>query len=195
MKRFLAYLFLVSVLTFSFQSWTKADDIKDFQIEGISVGDSLLDYFSKSEIKKIFYSNSKKFARTYHKSKDFKVYEQLQFHYKTNDKKFIIYELNGRISFSSNIEECYNKEKEILSELETIFPTAKKNFQGKLKHPGDKSGKSVYTYNAFDLDNGSVGIECTDWSNKITADKGWEDGMLIFIESKEFTRWIRNEAH
>ena len=30
-----------------------ADDIRDFQIEGISVGDSLLDYISEDKIKKI----------------------------------------------------------------------------------------------------------------------------------------------
>ena len=36
---------------FSFQSWTKADDIRDFEIEGMSIGDSLLDYYSKEEIK------------------------------------------------------------------------------------------------------------------------------------------------
>ena len=33
---------LISI--FSFQTWTKADDIKDFEIEGMSIGDSLLDY-------------------------------------------------------------------------------------------------------------------------------------------------------
>ena len=27
-----------------------SDDIRDFKIEGISIGDSLLDYFSKDEI-------------------------------------------------------------------------------------------------------------------------------------------------
>ena len=41
---------IVLVLIFSLQSWTKADDIKDFEIEGISIGDSLLDYFSEEEI-------------------------------------------------------------------------------------------------------------------------------------------------
>ena len=44
--------FAVLVLIFSLQSWTKADDISDFEIEGISVGDSALDYFSKDEIEK-----------------------------------------------------------------------------------------------------------------------------------------------
>ena len=41
----------VLILIFSLQSWTKADDISEFEIEGMSIGDSLLDYFSKDEIK------------------------------------------------------------------------------------------------------------------------------------------------
>ena len=48
MRVFIAVL----VLIFSFQSWTKADDIRDFEIEGMSIGDSLLDYFSEEEIKR-----------------------------------------------------------------------------------------------------------------------------------------------
>ena len=34
------------VIFFSLQSWTKADDITDFQIEGMSIGDSLLNYIN-----------------------------------------------------------------------------------------------------------------------------------------------------
>ena len=30
----------------------KADDIRDFEIEGMSIGDSLLNYFNKEHIKK-----------------------------------------------------------------------------------------------------------------------------------------------
>ena len=51
-------LLLILILTLSFQSWTKADDIRDFEIEGMSIGDSALDYFSESELiknKKNFY--------------------------------------------------------------------------------------------------------------------------------------------
>ena len=43
-------LLLILILTFGFQSLTKADDISDFEIEGISIGDSLLDLFTKKEI-------------------------------------------------------------------------------------------------------------------------------------------------
>ena len=48
MKRFI----LIIVLIFSFQSFARADDISEFQIEGISIGDSLLDYYSEEEINK-----------------------------------------------------------------------------------------------------------------------------------------------
>ena len=40
----------VIVLIFSFQSWTKADDISDFEIEGFYLGKSLLDYYPQEKI-------------------------------------------------------------------------------------------------------------------------------------------------
>ena len=47
MKKILFIIFFI----FIFQSWTKADDISEFEVEGISIGDSLLDYYSEDEIK------------------------------------------------------------------------------------------------------------------------------------------------
>ena len=38
------------IIIFSIQSLTKADDIRDFEIEGMSIGDSLLDYYSEDVI-------------------------------------------------------------------------------------------------------------------------------------------------
>ena len=43
-------LLLILILTLSLQSWTKADDIRDFEIEGMSIGDSALDFFSINEL-------------------------------------------------------------------------------------------------------------------------------------------------
>ena len=57
MKKLLRIVVLGLLLTLS----AKADDIRDFQIEGISIGDSLLDYISDSQIKK----NKKIFFFTY----------------------------------------------------------------------------------------------------------------------------------
>ena len=47
MKKLSTYLFLI---LFSFSAPSFADDIRDFQIEGISLGDSLLKHFTKKEI-------------------------------------------------------------------------------------------------------------------------------------------------
>ena len=48
MRIFIAVL----VLIFSLQSLTKADDISDFEIDGISIGDSFLDYYNENVILK-----------------------------------------------------------------------------------------------------------------------------------------------
>ena len=42
-------LLLILILTFSFQIFAKAADIRDFQIEGMSIGDSALQYFDKDD--------------------------------------------------------------------------------------------------------------------------------------------------
>ena len=57
MKKFI----LVIIIFFSFQSWTKADDIKELEIEGISIGDNEFDFFSKDIIDENirFYPNNK----------------------------------------------------------------------------------------------------------------------------------------
>ena len=40
------------ILIFSLHSLSKADDISDFQIEGISLWESATDFFNKEEIEK-----------------------------------------------------------------------------------------------------------------------------------------------
>ena len=41
---------LLTLFVLFFSSSVVSDDIRDFQIEGMSVGDSLLEFFSKHEI-------------------------------------------------------------------------------------------------------------------------------------------------
>ena len=47
-------ILLIIILIFSFQSFTNAEDISEFEIEGMSIGDSLLDFVSESYIKNNF---------------------------------------------------------------------------------------------------------------------------------------------
>ena len=57
---------ILIVLALSFTSSLFADDILDFQIDGMSIGDSLLDFYSLAEIEswnKDYYAKSNKFVR------------------------------------------------------------------------------------------------------------------------------------
>ena len=88
MRIFLSFLILI----FSFQSLTKANDINDFEIEGMSIGDSLLDIFSKKEIdsiEPIYYPKSKKFHDLAIISKKFKNYDQITFGLKKTMKNIL----------------------------------------------------------------------------------------------------------
>ena len=104
MKKLSICLFLF-LFTLQTPSW--ADDIRDFQIEGMSIGDSLLDYFSKDEIENriITYYFKKKFGVILFEDKRFEVYEAIQIHYKPKDEKYIIYGIDGNLYFTNNMEE------------------------------------------------------------------------------------------
>ena len=103
-KVFFMRIFLsVLIFIFSLESWTKADDVKDFSIYGISVGDSLLEYYSKDEIYEnvdpnVYKNKDGKFKLTGFYGK-FGEYDGLQFAIKPNDKNLIIYGINGGIFF------------------------------------------------------------------------------------------------
>ena len=103
MRVFIAVL----VLIFSFQSWTKADDISDFEIEGISVGDSALDYFSKSTLEKnknLEWYDTKIFTPIAElKLNNSKIYESFQIAVKTNDKNYKIESIAGFVFYKNNI--------------------------------------------------------------------------------------------
>ena len=43
-------IFFLIILVLSFQNVSLAENIRNFQIEGMKIGDSALDYFSESEL-------------------------------------------------------------------------------------------------------------------------------------------------
>ena len=192
-------LLLILILTFSFYSWTKADDIRDFEIEGISIEDSLLDYLSESEIKELAvtkYENSDKFYILTTVTSKFELYDALQFSVKKNDKKYEIYGMAGIIWFEKNVNECLNKKKEIEKDLNIIFKNSKIESYKERKLPYDPTGKSKQlSQTQYIIENGIIGIECTDFSENMTIEKGYTDNLKIGTYSKEYEFFVRNEAY
>ena len=190
MRVFIAVL----VLIFSFQSWIKADDISDFEIEGMSIGDSALDYFSEekinSNIGEIQYKSDKFYYVDIEDSKKFENYDVIQFHFKKNDNKYIIYSISGNSKME--IKSCLNKQKEIYEEISELFTDIEKYDAGKRKHPGDESGKS-FTYDMYFQFKSKdvIAVSCYELSEKYSS----SDKLLIAIDTKEFNDFLNNEAH
>jgi len=187
MRIFLAVL----VLIFSFQSWTKADDISDFQMEGMSIGDSALDYFSKSILEKnkeLEWFNSKVFIPISElKLSNSKTYESFQIAVKNNDQNYKIAMLAGFVFYKNNINECYQKLDSIASEIKSLFDYIKDLGKETYKHSYDKSGKSTITDIVLVDKNGNkISIQCYDWSDELPY---W-DQLRIRIANKKYSEWL-----
>ena len=194
MKKLLAILILI----LTFQAPSGADDIRDFQIDDMSIGDSLLDYFDESEIKKslqniTYYPKSKKFKVILFKATNSDSYERYDVHIKNNDKNYIIYSVKGLINLS--IDKCLNKKKSIISEIENIFSSAVKN--NYTDSYGNSYGKSKAHVTDFKLTNGRVRVWCAEYdhNNEIVKSSGWQDGLWVNISSKEQMDFLMNEAY
>lgn len=125
MKIFILLLILIS----GFQSWTKADDIRNFEIEGMTIGDSLLNYFNENEIEKKINSNHTFFYKKdfmsislSFKTGRFKIYDDVGAILKQGDKQYKIYSLEGTLIINNkNIENCYKKQNLKAKEIESII--------------------------------------------------------------------------
>ncbi|MDC0627165.1 hypothetical protein OAO99_01190 [Candidatus Pelagibacter sp.] len=184
-------LLLILILTLSFQSLTKADDIREFEIEGISIGDSLLDFFNEDEILKNdgnYYSKKKFVTTVFNKHRKIKNYDWLQISYKRNDSKYIIYSIDGVIEFKKNYKACLKKKDIVVNELSTLFDKNNTRID-KGKHRADKSGKSTYENLIFELDGGhQVVVSCLDWSKAF--EKKYFDHMKVWVNHTEFKEFI-----
>ena len=188
MKKLSTYLFLI---LFSFQTSSLGSDISDFQIDGMSIGDSLLDYYSEKEIKDNVFKNTyeSKYTTTefFDNTNTSKIYDGFYFYYKTYDKNYIIHSIGGFIAYDTNIYDCYKKLNEFDKELSAILNDAKRK-RDTSKHSADKSGKSTIKRIFYDLKSGGgASISCTNWSSKMD----YPDGLFVILDSKEFRQWLR----
>ena len=126
--------FILLTLTIGIQSWTKADDIRDFEIEGISVGDSLTTIMSEQEIKQntLDYFNDIRKYYIVGMVNNLNQYDQLEFYLKTNDKNYEIKSILAGIKIN-DIDLCLEKKKIVVDDLDKIFVDIKK-ITGKKKN-------------------------------------------------------------
>lgn len=179
----------VLIFIFSLQSFTKADDIKDFEIEGISIGDSLLDHFTEKEIKENtsynYEETNKKFTSVdiYNLSNN---YEFIQIHYKTNDKNYEIYSIDGIFSWDKLPEDCNAKRLKINNEISSIFTNLK--YEEAL-NSDMSSERGFMDLNEYYFSNGDfIQVTCYKYKNKYISD--YTNHGRLGIIRKELDDWI-----
>ena len=181
---------------FSFQSIARANDIRDFQIEGISIGDSLLKYYNLDQINNFFRNNynNEKFYKLEIADQSLlnklKKYDSLSFHFKKNDNKYIVQNLGG-IIFYNEIGDCLSEKKIITKEISEALNI--KFAYRKLSATWDKNTKYYQSEGQID-EGGVVAITCYDWSKKDEENNGWTDNLSIDLYNKEVATFIRQNS-
>ena len=187
MKTFLTLFVLL------FSSSVFPEDISDFQIEGMSIGDSALDFFSEKEIKnnlKNYYTDTTYLVTELEFLPSFKVYDAIQLHFKSSDKNYIIDSVTGFLDYPNNINECYDKKNQIYDDIAYLFQNME-NDEYDHSHNADKSGKSIASVSEFRNDNFVIKVVCTDWTEQM----GYMDTLKVSIEKTDFLNWIKNSAY
>jgi len=195
MRKLSIYLFSILL---SFSNSIYADDISEYEIEGISIGDSLLGHLSKEQIiseievnKPTYNYLNNDFGEVYMFETSDKYYA-LSFMVKPKDKYFNIYSVRGFIDYDNKIEQCFIKKKEIIKEFSLIFNNATQR-ESTLGFDWDPTGESI-TYNTyFDFENGDYArVSCSKYKKSLKIENNWADGLSVKIGKKEILEWFDN---
>ncbi len=188
-------LLSVLILIFCLQSWSRANDIRDFQIEGISLGDSLLNYFSKEEIDDFIdpYQDivPNKKVKTFLTEDNLKQYDILELSFFKNDSDYKLESVGGGIFFPNNFNKCLDKQKEVSDELYLFFNKPEKNTSN-FKFPADKSGKTKvfqHTFMIGDKKFYNVMINCFKFGKKF-KNMGYVDNLNIIITTDKWSEYM-----
>ena len=191
-------ILLLTFLFIFFVEKLNADDVGDFEIEGISIGDSLLSHLSSEEIKSEIQENKSTYAHLTEKFgevylyRDFEEYDRLSFFVKPKDKNFTIYSIAGAISYNDRLKECLAKQKEIEKHFSSIFIKTEKK-KNSVKFAFDPSGESVSHNITYFFKTGDFfEINCTKYKKSLKEKYNWHDSLQVTINKKEIAEWFLN---
>ena len=197
-------LLLILILTFSFQSLTKADAISDFEIEGMNVGSSLLEYFSKKKIKEFINDNRSYFYKKgdyviigiykgNQKSITLNNYRSLGITTNKKDNKYKILSIAGQNYSYEDMNDCSTAQASIASDIkkDVIENSVKESTwkNDKYESGGTIVGKSKMHDFVFS-DNSALRIICYELNDEESIDAGWKVKMEVIINSKEFHEFL-----
>ena len=110
MKKLLAII----ILSLCFITPSKAENIRDFQIEGMSIGDSLKDYMTIKDINSnlVKYYKDNTMSTIFLLLKKSDEYDNLNLSFKTGDENYQILHIAGFKNYK--FEECIKKQRKLI---------------------------------------------------------------------------------
>ena len=193
MKFFLFALIFI----FNFQFLTNAEEVKNFEIEGMTVGESLLNYMKKTEIEdkinskaSYHYPNGPYVVFGYY-SDEMKIYDDVGVVIKQKDSNYTIYALEGTIYFRKGT--CNEKQKEISSDLKMVLDSSKYNYTESFNQNfiSDTTGASKVSYLDFNFnDKSAIRVICWVLSEEFKSKHNNMDRLVVAANSALFMKWI-----
>tara|TARA_B100001750_G_scaffold219670_1_gene206725 strand:- start:164 stop:790 length:627 start_codon:yes stop_codon:yes gene_type:complete len=206
MKKILGIVILGLLISTS----AHTDDIKDFQIENISIGNSALDYFTEDQLENgeldWFNYNHKEYSTSLVAGKG--IYDWFLISYKSDDDNFIIEGLAGILvkkkyddykcnkeldTVALDISELFKNTKQGKKQLNKVAYNPRKIFQ-----KPNPSGKSIVTSISFDFkDEGKIILSCynmdkaTNQIDSLIKDINQFDTFRIDVRSKALAHYLQ----
>ena len=196
-KFFMTKLIILFFIIISLESWAKADDIRDFEIEGFSIGESLLNHYSNEDITnslQMKYPLSDKYIKYQFKLNNSE-YDNISFHIKKNDTQYKITEISGGIFFTKNFSKCENHKNKVKKDIKIITKNLKEDSY-RFFYKTIEDGKSFADVVEFKYPNGDlIRMWCVNWSNKVEKSLNYADNFSISLTPFKHMNWINKEAY
>ena len=189
MKKLLLILFL------SVSQITSADELSDFEVLGMSIGDSLLDFMPEVDILYGIekYKSSNRYSHLKEPDKFFEItvpkqendlYDGAEVFIKNTTKKdFTIYGIRGYRYYIEDFDACIKKRNQISEILINFFPESK---TGSLITE-DKTGIT----DNFSIGNSEriIDANCINLEETFRLKNNFLEGLSFVIRNKEFSDW------
>jgi len=186
---------LILIILLSMSQITSADELSDFEVLGMSIGDSLLDFMPEVDI--VYgiekYKSSNRYSHLKEPDKFFEITAPKQQHdlydgaevfiKNTITKDYTIYGIRGYRYYIEDFDACIKKRNQISEILTNFFP-------------GSKTGSLITEDKNGITDNFSIGnseriidVNCINLEETYRLKNNFKEGLSFVIRNKEFSDW------
>ena len=174
------------------------EKMRNFEVLGMSIGDSLLDFMPEVDIlygiEKYKSSNRYSYLKEPHKFLEITVPKQEDYLYdgaqvfikNTMPRDYTIYGIRGYRYYIEDFDACIKRRNQIVEILTDFFPDA-------------ETGSGVYEDNKSITDTFSIGypaknriidVFCKDLEETYRLKNNLQEGLTFVVRNKEFSDWV-----